>query len=186
MKIKTFTFAIVRLLSIYVMIRGLEHLTNMIQLLYPSVWENAENSFSAGLLVMLMVATGVILIVIGVGLWMGASRIAQWILGDKEAEVNSLSIRNNDLYTVGLILIGIVLLVNNIPGLLGYIGHLVQIAHMDVAEAFDRQRSQAWIELGVTILKLVLAGILIIRPGNLTKLILKLRKLGAGDNREQK
>ncbi|MCL6458254.1 MAG: hypothetical protein K6T85_09640 [Gorillibacterium sp.] len=185
MKLKEITFLLVRVLALYVAIRGLEQLTNMIQVLYPSIWGDIESSFSTGNLLIMMLATGIILIGIGVVLWFGASRIVKMILGDKEAEVSSLSIRDNTLYTVGLALIGITLLVNNIPALFGYIAKLVEISHMDVAEAFDRNRDLAWIELGVTTVKLVLAAFLIIKPTSLSRFIMGLREVGTGDSHKQ-
>ncbi|MFX3632051.1 MAG: hypothetical protein ACE3L7_08215 [Candidatus Pristimantibacillus sp.] len=159
MRLKELTFVLVRLLAVYIFIRGLVYLSNVVQFAWTSLADTSAASLT--LMWALSLLPGVLFIGISLLLWKKAGAAAARMTGDKEAAAADWSaIKNSDLYRLGFILAGIVIIILTLPELISNIAQLFQVKAIDYV-VYKPFLISAWSEIAVSVLKLILAFFLI-------------------------
>ena len=186
MKIRDLAFVLIRLLALYIIVQGIGQLGNLFQLLYFNEISDSAST-SIGLFVAVFVACAVVYFLVGWLLWSRSGRLARLLVGGDAFRTEAsqeTSVPLREWYSLGLTLVGIVLVAQNIPGLVGYIIQLIQYATSELPSAFADARHQTWISLTAVLLKLAIAFVLIFRADGIAGLIRKIRELGVKDDRQ--
>ncbi|MBB6729871.1 hypothetical protein [Cohnella zeiphila] len=187
MRAKEIAFVLLRIMALYVIIRGIGQFANLFQALYPYfIDQDSGQLLNWGLIVTAILASGIIYLLAGWWLWNRTGRLVRFFaVGKNEVPEQSRPASYREWYALGFTIVGIVLLVENIPNLFLYIAQLVQIAHSEIPSGFDMLRRQTWIALVAVLLKLAIALVLVLRAHGLYGLIRKIRELGTGDRRSE-
>lgn len=191
MKIKDLAFVLVRILALYVIVQGIGQLANLFQLLYLYNTAGVFTSLSTGLFVSTFVASALVYFLAGWLLWSQSGKLVRYMArgmdsADSPQEDNSNSVARKEWYSLGLTLVGIVLVAWNIPSLIGHIVQLIQYAADEVPSAFASARRQTWIQIVADVLKLAIAFVLIFRADGIAGLIRKIRELGVKIKEDRK
>lgn len=163
MKLKELAFVLVRLLAVYIFVRGLVYLSNAAQFAWTMLVDTKayDGATSLTLIWALSLLPGVLFIGISLLLWKKAGAAAARITGDKEAAAADWSaVKNSDLYRLGCTLVGIVIIILTLPELISNIAQLFQVRAFDYV-VYKPFLITAWSEIAVSVLKLVLAFLLI-------------------------
>ncbi|THF83479.1 hypothetical protein [Cohnella fermenti] len=193
MRIKDLAFVLIRLLALYVFVQGIGQLANLFQLLYLGRLSASLLDLSVALFVSVFVASAAVYFLAGWLLWSRSGRLVRLLLKSEEsseaapeaaAAPEKPAVPMKEWYSLGLVLVGIVLVAANIPALIGNIAQLIQYATSELPSAFASARRQTWIELVAVVLKLVIAFVLIFRADGIAGLIRKIRELGVREGRQ--
>ncbi|MBB6634899.1 hypothetical protein [Cohnella thailandensis] len=187
MKIRDLAFVLIRLLALYIIVQGIGQLGNLFQLLYFNEISGDAASTSIELFVAVFVACAVVYFLVGWLLWSRSGRLVRFLVGGdafRSEASQETSVPLREWYSLGLTLVGIVLVAQNVPGLVGYIMQLIQYATSELPSAFAAARQQTWIALATVVLKLAIAFVLIFRADGIAGLIRKIRELGVKDERQ--
>ncbi|KIL34178.1 hypothetical protein SD71_21160 [Cohnella kolymensis] len=167
---------LIRILSLYTMIKGLEHLINIVQILYPYYFMNVASSFSLWGIVFLAFITGALFLVLGLFVWIKTAWIANLVVGNEQfTQEKVAAIKESQLYTLGLTLVGTFVFIESLPVLISLFGQLIQLSTTDFADSFEDQRDKVWLQIGVTIFKLALSLALVLRARGVAHVIRKIR-----------
>lgn len=182
MRTKEIALVLVRILALYVLVKGLEQFTTLFQFWYPFILGNFGGSLNLGRFFLLFSITGVVLLLVGIIIWLKSKKIVLHITDDKEMSIDENDFQYKELYSLGLTLVGVVLVVENVPALLGHILQLIQYSVSEYPSDFAKYRDQTWIVTVSVLLKLAIALVLILRSSGIYGLIKKLRELGLKKN----
>jgi hypothetical protein len=179
MKIRDLTFVLIRILSLYTIINGLGHLINILQIIYPYYFEDVGPTFNVLGITLLALITGVLLIAIGLFIWSKTSWIASLIVRDHKFNPEDIAaVKESQLYTLGLTLVGTFVFIESLPSVISLIGQLIQLSTTEFAESLGDQRNKVWLQIGVQTFKLALALALVLRTRGIYALVRKIRDIG--------
>jgi len=116
---------------------------------------------------------------------MKSSKVVLHLTDDKDMSIDENDFQYSKLYSLGLTLVGIVLVVENVPALFSQILQLIQYSASDFPSDFAKYRDQAWIQMVSVLLKLAIALVLILRSSGVYGWIKKLRELGLKKNNNE-
>jgi hypothetical protein len=194
MKFKDLSFILVRVLALYSIVRGIELLINIIQIMYPLLVDAPGMPLlQFRIITFLSSLTGLFMLGVGLFIWTKTTWIVRLISRDHEMSSEELqTVQNNDWYTLGLTLIGVYVFIESCPNLINLIGQLFQYSRSGYLETFAGQRVQIWLQIGAIVLKLILAAVLVLKAAGVSAALSKIRGLGLNTsegqnrNREEK
>lgn len=174
------TFVLIRILSIYTIIKGLGHFINILQIIYPYYFEDVGQMFNVWGITLLALITGILLLVIGLFIWIKTAWISGLIVRDHKFSAEEIAaVKESQLYTLGLTLIGTFVFIESFPTLISLIGQLIQLSTTEFADALVDQRDKVWLQIGVQTFELALALALVLRARGVTVLIRKIKDMGS-------
>lgn len=182
MKTRDLAFVLIRVLALYVLIQGVGRLVRLIEILFPYFTDDGfADTFNVGLLVLFSAGSGIMLLAVAALLWVKSDKAASLAApANREGSEGEPLPRFpfSEVYALGLTLVGVVVLVETLPSLLGQIVQLIQYSTSEYPSAFEKNTWDAWIQLSADAIKLALAAVLVLRPHGMYGAIRKLRELG--------
>ena len=160
---RSLAFVGCRLLSLYILYRAIQNLGLVASslYLYPALKADSAPSFLEP-----AIATLLIDIVVFLGLWFGAGRIADKVAGPAAEAEDREGFSRRELLATAVAAAGILVLVTAIPGLVGHIVVFVLWKQHNIAEL-------------VQLIALVVMGLLCLAgPRDIADLVMKARRWG--------
>jgi len=174
-KIWGIAFVLVRILALYVLIKGLGYLINLVQLLYPLFIDFMNGTLHYWVILLLSSLTGILFIILGFILWNRTERIVVKLVDNVELNAEGPTTSNfKDLYVLGFTLVGMVLFAETLPDAITAVVQLFQNSVLST----DNQIRNVTALIGQC-LKLILSIALIFRASGIYGVLMKLRELGA-------
>jgi len=176
MNFKPLAFLLIRILSIYTILQGIIFFFQFMQ----TVILNPLGESLGFTIALYNSGSAAALLLIGFLLWFKTDRLASLVLRDLDTSSASYEpAEKNALYQVGISLTGLIIAVLTIPAL---IGHFFTIIHHYSTDNYEYISSASlWINLLVAVVKLLLAGVLLLRVYSVNHLLYKLRMIGLKD-----
>lgn len=166
-----------KVLSIYVFVQGIVHISNFITLfLIPLLDQSFIISFKSQIVVMSLVPA-FILLILAIVLWLKAEEISKLIITEEDNLDNNRTLNIEELQSIALSIVGIVILVSVIPAFFREIPNMLQLRN-EFVPSNSNVRAQIICSIVEKVTRLILGLLLVLKVKGIAGLVRRLQRVG--------
>lgn len=168
-----------RVIAIYIMIKGIEYISCFFSMsLQPYFGQGIDKNMMLQM-ILGSILPSVILIILGIILWVKATKISDYMIDD-DVEANKTNINVNELQSAAFSVVGLMILIKLIPEISNLIPRLAYFTG-----EYIPKETIVWLEIKISIIgmiiKLIIGLLLLFKSRGLVGFIKKLQKAGLRD-----
>jgi hypothetical protein len=176
MKLKDLSFLVVRVLSLYLFILGLNHLVNILNFAIPAYLQVIEHDTTYAEVFFVIGIPSFILIMSSVVLWFFAEKLSRYIIPKSSSESES-TLQSKEIEGFVLSVIGLILLILSFTSSVRIIMNVINMLNQDIR--FDNQGYKGYIYLLVEqVIRFLIGIILLLKAEGFASILRKIRNSG--------
>ncbi len=173
-------FVLLRVLSIYLFVKGAEYVFFSLQLVYPMRGLDGQlRMFTTNLFMSILYLAGTI------WLWKNAERVSSWVVNDRGQEVYSIAGSMRSWTSLSFAIVGLLLMYYTIPSFMTSLGDLFHYYGMTKGDRLayaGRYPIELWMSFCARMVQLAIGACLLFRSADIVGFIEK----GVHDREESK
>lgn len=169
-----------RVLSIYIFVQGIMHISNFISFSLTSLLDQSFKISYKNQIILMSLLPACVLLILGIVLWIKADKTSKYIIFEEDDIDDDMTLNMDELQYIALSIVGIIVLINVIPEFLREIPNVIQLKNNVIpSDLFAYAKIIS--SVVEKIIRLILGFLLVLRAKGIVGFIRKIQGLGLDD-----